>query len=375
MQSFVLNEEQQLLAKTARDMVEEASPLSRVRSLRDGGSALGFTPEVWSKMAELGWTALPFSEADGGLGMGLAELVLVTEGLGRGLAPEPLVSSIALGGRLIATAGSEEQRGRWLPPLIEGTQRATVACHERAGRFSVTGASCRAERTASGFKISGDKHQVLDAVGADLLLVSATADDGLGVFVVPSGAEGLTVHPLQRLDSRNAAHIQLEGVEVAESDVLCAPGQAQQPLQQAVDYATVALCAEMLGSMGRAFEMTLAYLKERQQFGRIIGSFQALQHRAAHIFIEQELARSAVMAAARHVDAGSPLSVAYVCAAKARCNDAFLLTAREGVQMHGGIGMTDEHDIGLFLKRARVAEMTFGDSAFQRDRFAQFGGY
>lgn len=375
MQGVVLDEEQALLARSAREMLNRRSPLSRVRRLRDVGAELGFSTDVWQEMVSLGWASIPFSETDGGLGLGLAHFALVTEALGRVLAPEPLISSVGLAGQAIARAAESDQRSRWLPGLIEGTHRAVLAYEEPGRRFSRVPESCRAAPSGDGFVLRGEKTGVLDGVGAELLVVSARLEGGPALFVVGSGAPGVEVIPLRRLDARNAARVSFVDVEVSARDVLAGPDTAHRVIDQVIDWATVALCAEMLGSMSRAFELTVAYLKDRTQFGVPVGSFQALQHRAAAIFVEHELARAAVMTAARHLDANGSEGPAWVSAAKARCNDAFLLTANEAIQMHGGIGMTDEHDIGLFLKRARVAEMTFGDSAYHRDRFARRHAY
>jgi alkylation response protein AidB-like acyl-CoA dehydrogenase len=372
MDKLVLSEDQQLLAKTARELISSTTPLSRVRKLRDERDERGYSPEVWAKMVELGWTAIPFAEADGGAGLGLAELVLVTEAMGRRLAPEPLLSSVALGGQAVALGGSTAQRAAWLPKIIDGSAIVTLAYQEPKSRHELFAPTTRAERTASGYRISGEKIQVLDGHAAEAFVVSARlgSSDGIVLLLVPRTAPGLSVVRQHRVDSRGAALLRLDGVEVDDAAALGTPGEAARLLEDVIDRATVALCGEMLGGMSEAFERTLAYLKERTQFGVLIGTFQALKHRAARCFIEIELARSATMAAARAIDGADFRARGIVSVAKARCSDAYLLIANEAIQMHGGIGMTDEHDIGFFLKRARVAEMTFGDAAWHRNRFA-----
>ena len=369
---LVLTEDQELLAKTAADFVAENSPVIRVRQLRDAQDADGFSRALWKQMAELGWVGIPFDEALGGADMGLAELAVVLEALGRGLAPEPFLANVLLAGRALQEGGSETQQKDWLPGLIEGEKLLALAYQEPRSRYDVHRVATRAERDGDGWRLSGEKAHVLDGGSADAFVVSArTAGEegdaeGVTLFLVSRGAEGLSVEPQQRVDSRNAVLVRLDGVRVGPADVVGGEGQGGALLDRIVDAATVGLCAEMLGSMSEAFERTLHYLKSREQFGVPIGSFQALKHRAADVFIEIELSRSAVMAAARAVDAGDPDAPKLVSLAKARCSDAAMLTANEAVQMH---------EIGFFLKRARVAQLTFGDAAFHRDRWARLAGY
>lgn len=378
---LVLDEDQTMLAETAKEFVTSTNPLARLRKLRDAGDPLAHSPEVWARMAELGWTAIPFAEADGGLGLGLADVVVVTEALGRLLAPEPFVPSVVLAGTCLAAGGTASQKASLLAPSIEGKARLALAHDERGARGALTLCRTRAERTASGFRLTGEKTPVLGAVGATTLLVVARTSgserdpSGLTVFAVPAGATGLRVEPLRRVDSLNAAAVVLDSVAVSQADVVGQEDLGLALVQAAVDRATVALSGEMLGGMSEAFSRTLSYLREREQFGAKIGTFQALQHRAARLFIEVELSRSAVMAAARALDEGAPNARQLVSVAKARCSDAYVLVANEAVQMHGGIGMTDEHDIGFFLKRAKASELCFGDGRFHRDRFASLEGF
>jgi acyl-CoA dehydrogenase len=378
---LVLSEDQELLAKTAADFVKERSPVARVRSLRDAGDATGFSRALWREMAGLGWVGIPFPEAVGGAGMGLAELAVVLEQLGRALAPEPFLSTVCLGGGALRRAGSAAQQQEWLPGVVEGATFLALAHQEPGGRFDLKRVATRAERDGAGWRLHGVKTGVLDGHVAHALVVPArtagagSEPRGITLFLVRAGAAGLRVERQARLDGRGAAHVTLDGVGVGAGDVLGAVDAGGEVLEQVVDEATAALCAEMLGAGGEAFARTLAYLKQREQFGAVIGSFQALKHRAARLYVELELARSAVMAAARSVDEGAAEAPRLVSMAKARCSDAGMLAANEAVQMHGGIGMTDEHEIGFFLKRARAAELTFGDAAFHRDRWARLGGY
>jgi alkylation response protein AidB-like acyl-CoA dehydrogenase len=378
---FALTEDQTMLARTAGDFVAGHAPLSRLRKLRDDRDERGFTPAIYSKLAELGFTAIPFAEADGGVGLGFAELVLVTEALGRGLAPEPLIPSVVLAGRTLALAGSAQQKAAWLGPLIAGERVLALAHASPTSRFDLTRAPFRAERSGAGFRLQGQATQVWGGYLADACVVAARSaghdgePSGITLFLVPTHTPGLRVERQQRVDSVNAARLTAEGVELREADVIGVVDQGFTTLERVVDEATVALCGEMLGGMLEAFERTRAYLRERKQFGVPIGSFQALKHRAARLFIELELSRSALMAAARALDAQSSEAAQLVSVAKARLSDAYCLVANEAVQMHGGIGMTDEHDIGLFMKRARACELSFGDAAYHRDRFARLAGY
>jgi acyl-CoA dehydrogenase len=378
---LVLNEEQTMLDQTAKDFIKNDSPVTRMRQLRDDKDSIGYSKDMWRHMAELGWTCILFSEEDGGLGLGMAEVVVVTEALGRGLAPEPFLSTVMLAGQALAIGGSEELREEWLGSIIEGDKVLAVAYQEKGGRFDLTRIATSAEKTSDGFRLNGEKTQVLDGFGADAIIVSARTSgedgdaDGLTLFLVPKETGGMTITRQSRLDSRNVALLNLKDVKVSESNVVGTVGQGGQLLSRVIDMATVALCGEMLGGMSAAFERTLSYIKERVQFDVVIGSFQALKHRAAKMFMEIELARSVVMAAARALDENAENVERLISTTKARCSDAYVLIANEAVQMHGGIGMTDEEDVGLYMKRARASEMTFGDAAYHRDRFAALKGY
>jgi alkylation response protein AidB-like acyl-CoA dehydrogenase len=378
---LVLTEDQELLAKTASDFVRTHSPIKRARALRDARDPVGFSRDLWKQMADLGWVGILIPEEYGGAGMGLADLAVVLEALGRVLAPEPFLSTVLLAGQGLTLIGSEEQKRTWLPVIATGEKILTVAYQEARSRYDVDQVATRAERDGMAWRISGEKIQVLDGPSADGFIVSArTAGEanhlnGMSLFLVPRDIPGLTVIPQHRLDSRAAALVSFNNVTIGADSIMGSLGEGYNILSQMVDRATVGLCAEMMGGMSQIFDDTMDYLKTRQQFGVLIGTFQALKHRAARLFMELELARSSVMAAARATDEGSADCVSLVSLAKARCSDAYILAANEGVQMHGGIGMTDEHDVGFYLKRARVAEMTFGDAAWHRERWASLHRY
>jgi acyl-CoA dehydrogenase len=380
---LVLSEEQALLQTTAREFVAGRSSLKRIRTLRDSADPDGFSRPLWDEMANLGWVGLLLPEAHGGLGLGYMDLMVVMEELGRGLLPEPMLSTVLLGANAILLGGAPEQQTAHLPAVAAGKRLLALASQEAGSRYLPTHCETHARRSGGGWMLTGEKIQVLDGHVADVLVVSArTAGDvrdasGLTLFLVSRTAPGVSLERQVRVDGRNAALVRLEDVRVDAAAVLGTVDQGGALLTRVLDRATAALTAEMLGGMCAAFEMTMEYLKTRRQFGVPIGSFQALKHRAAKMFVETELARSAVMHAHRVIDEGrDDVAVARATSvAKARASDAFLLIGHEAVQMHGGIGMTDEHDIGFFLKRARATELTLGDAPYHRDRLARLEGF
>lgn len=378
---LALSEEQELIAQTAADFAAGRSPVSRLRALRDAGDPVGFSRELWQEMAALGWVGIPFPEALGGAGLGLAELSIVLEALGRKLAPEPFLSSVLLAGQALLLGGDAAQQKEWLAPMIQGRRLLALAFQEAGSRYDLSRVATRAERSGEGWRLSGCKIQVLDGAVADALVVSARTSgdagqtEGVSLFLVPADAGGVCCERQSRVDLRGAALVHLDRVEVPRGALVGDLDCGGRLLEEVVDRATAGLCAEMLGGMSEAFALTLAHLKQREQFGVRIGSFQALKHRAARVFIEIELARSAAMAAARAVDENTPDRPALVSLAKARCSEAYVLATNEAVQMFGGVGMTDEYDIGFYMKRARAAELSFGDAAFHRDRWARLSGY
>ncbi len=376
--SFVLTEEQRAIAKAASDLVARRAPVAHLRALRDSRDPVGFSREVWREMASVGFAGIGIPEAHGGSGLGLTELGLVLEACGRTLAPTPLVSTVLLGAPLVLAAGDEALRARELP-LVASGERVIALAHEEGPHHAPTRVTTRAEPHAGGFRLTGEKSFVLDGHVADAFVVVARvageADDprGLALFFVEASAPGVHATRLHLVDSRNAARVRFDGVTAAAT--LGVPGEAFALLDRVLDGARAGLAAEMLGGADEVFARTLAYLKERQQFGVAIGSFQALQHRAADLYCDLELTRSVVLEALRAIDRGDPEAARLVSAAKARAGTTFSRATAEAVQMHGGVGVTDELDIGFFVKRARVADVTFGDSAFHRDRFARLSGF
>jgi acyl-CoA dehydrogenase len=380
---LVLNEEQELLARTARELVNGRSSLRRIRQLRDGGDADGFSRDLWREMAALGWLGIVVPEEHGGAGLGAMDQMVVLEEMGRGLMPEPFLSTVLLGTNALLLGGSAAQRQEHLPAVVAGERLLTIAYQEARSRYDLQRVETKAAKAGSSWTISGEKTQVLDGHVADRLIVSArtsggAADaQGITLFLLASDTPGITIERQSRIDGRNVAIVRLDDVRVDGEAVVGAVGEGGSLLTRVCDRATIGLTAEMLGAMQAAFEMTNEYLKTRVQFGVPIGSFQALKHRAAKLYIELELSRSTVMGAHRALDEKrDDATIARLASlAKARCSDAFVLIGNECVQMHGGIGVTDEHDIGFFFKRARVAEMTFGDAAWHRERTARLDGY
>jgi alkylation response protein AidB-like acyl-CoA dehydrogenase len=364
--ALVLTEEQRSIQEMVRSFVEAQLPIAHFRALRDRNDPDGFSRSAWKAMARLGVSGMVIPPSLGGAGLGFSELGLVLEECGRALSPTPLLSTSVLGSSVIVLAGSEAQK--------------KGLAHEEWTRHAPYRIATRAEPTSRGYAIRGNKTFVLDGHIADTFVVVARTSggeadrEGLALFLVPSAAPGVTIHRMNLCDHRNAARVAFD-VEVPGDAVVGLPGKAGDVLDAVLDRAAVALSAEMLGGALEAFERTIVYLKTRKQFGVPIGSFQAIKHRAAHLFCEIELTKSIVMEALRAIDENrSDLSL-LAATAKARASDTFLLVANDAIQLHGGIGVTDELDIGFFLKRARVAEMTFGDSAYHRDRFARLQGY
>lgn len=378
---LLLTDEQRMLDQSARNFIKKASPVTRMRELRDDTESLGYDKKVFQQMAKLDWTAILLPEDQGGLGMGMADMIVVMEAIGTGLAPEPLLPSVILAGQALTLSGNDALVNEWLDPIIEAKKVLALAYQEKQGRFDITRVTTTAEKTDGGYTLKGEKSQVQGGWCADAVIVSARTSgqsgdvDGITLFLVPSDTPGLTFTRQHRVDSRNCAIVRLENAKIPESSILGEVDKGGEILNSVIDMATIALCGEMLGGITATFERTLAYLKKREQFDVVIGSFQALQHRAAKMFMEIELARSAVMAAARAFDEKDAEAAALISVAKARCSDAYVLITNEGVQMHAGIGMTDEEDVGLYMKHARVTEMTFGDAAYHRDRFASIKGY
>jgi alkylation response protein AidB-like acyl-CoA dehydrogenase len=374
-----LNEEQVMLRDSARDWVREKSPVNAFRKLRDGGNAEGFDRATWREMCELGWAGILVPEEFGGSGLGYRTLGLVLEETGRTLTASPLLSN-AVATTALLLGGTAEQKQQWLPKLADGSAIATLAVDE-GHHHAPEQLALRANKAGSGYALNGEKHFVSDGATADLIVVAARTSgsagekNGITLFLVDGTANGLSRTQLHAVDNRGYANLRFHNVEVPGSAVLGPVNGGFDILEAALDRARALLAAEMLGAAAQSFDITLEYLKTRVQFGQVIGTFQSLQHRAAKMYTDLELTRSCVEAALDGVDQNANDVPALCSLAKARAGDLWHLVSNEMVQMHGGIGMTDAHDAGLYLKRARVAETLFGNSAFHRDRYAALMGY
>ena len=375
---MILNEEQNMLKDSAKDFCTNSAPIAQLRQLRDDDNADGFDRDTWGAMAELGWAAIPWAEEHGGLSFGYKGLGVVTEETGRTLAASPLYASVWVGGTLINLGGNDEQKAELLPKVATGELLLALALEEghRHNPYNIA-------TTASGGTLNGKKTFVLDGHVADTLVVAARTSgdtgsrDGISLYLVPRDADGVTVTRTKMADSRNAANIEFNNVSLGDGALLGAEGAGADILDPALDIARIGISAEMLGSLQECFERTVEYLKERKQFGVAIGSFQALKHRAANMFCEIELSKSCVLEALTALDEGREADEVAKLASltKAKVGETFNLVSREGIQMHGGIGMTDEFDIGFFIKRAAVTEQTFGDVNYHRNRYGELEGY
>lgn len=377
--TFVLSEDQQMIRDTAIAFARDELPVTHLRALRDEG-ANGVDPETRAKLAELGFFGVLVPEEFDGIEMGMVTMGQIMEAQGRTLAATALLQTAVVGGSLLALGGSQTLKSAWLPKLISGEATFALALDENTHHAPLNIAT-EAERNGQGYTLNGAKRYVPDGHSADIFIVVARTfgepgqSHGLTLFLVPNNASGLAVETLHTVDSHGAAHLVLEDVAVNEDQILGAVDAGWDILEPALDRARVALAAEMLGSAQAAFEMTLEYLQTRKQFGQLIGSYQALQHRAAKMYTDLELTRSCIAAALAATDKGSRQVAELTSLAKARAADLVHVISNETVQMHGGIGMTDEHDSGLYLKRARVQEALYGGASFHRDRYARLRGF
>ena len=381
--ALVLSEDQQLLKDSAKSFCEQNAPISVLRRLRDSKDEQGYDQAVWSQMIELGWAGMAIPEAYGGYDFGYGGLGIVLEETGKTLVSSPLISTVLVGATAIAQLGSEKQKQNFLPKIIAGELLTALALDEHTSHNPIKIATT-AVKVEGGYNLNGSKTFVLDGHIANMLIVVARTssetsnEQGISLFLVDANAEGLSVARTIMVDSRNSSNIQFDNVVVAEEAVLGKMDQGFSGLDRVLDIARIGIAAEMLGSMQAVFESILVFLKQREQFGVLIGSFQGLQHRAAEMYSEIELCKSAVRAALSGLDdpETTQAEVAELASmAKAKLSEVFFLVSNEGIQMHGGIGMTDEFDVGFFIKRARVAQQFLGDASFHRDRYATLNGF
>ena len=374
------DDDQAMLADTATSfMAEEGNIAKHLRHWRDRDCKDGFGHGLWKQMAEMGFTGMLVSEDDGGLGMGHVEAGIVLEQIGRNLTPSPFLTSSVLAATALNHASSD-LKGRYLPGLVEGDSVFAVAIDETA-KHRPDRITCKAEKSGNGFKLNGAKSFVIHGASADMLVVAARTsgadddEDGITLFAVPKDASGMSHDAVRLVDSAMATHTRFDGVELDGDAMIGEVDGGRAILNAMLNAGRIGAAAEGVGVASGAMDMTIDYIKQRKQFGRLIGEFQALQHRAAHLYSEVEIARAATIKAQQLLDGGSERAELMISVAKAKVAKAAGLAVKEGVQMHGGIGMTDEYDIGLYMKRDRALAEFLGDAYFHANRVAQLSGY
>jgi len=378
--ALVLTEEQSMLRDSARGLISDKAPVSHLRQLRDAKDASGFSRELWKTFAEMGFSGLLVPEEFGGSGLGCVEAGVVMEEIGRTLMPSPFFGTAVLAASAFSRGGNAAQKAGHLPKIADGSLLAALAIDEGAKHRPLQ-TKLQAVRSGNGFRLSGDKAFVVDGHMADLLIVAARSAgaagerDGLTLFLVDPKAKGIEVERTAMVDSHNAARIKFDQVEVNADGVLGEVDQGFALLEGVLNIGRGAVASEMVGLSEEVFGRTVNYLKERRQFGKLIGEFQALQHRAAQLYIDVEITRAAVLKALQTLDGDFANAGAAVAVAKARAGTTATLAVQEGVQMHGGMGMTDQFDIGFFMKRARVCQELFGDANFHADQLARMKSY
>ena len=378
--ALILTEQQTLVRDNARAFLADKAPLAQLRKLRDERNPDGFSRQLWKAFAEMGFCGILVPEAFGGAGLGYVEAGVIMEEIGRNLTPSPFLSTSLLGATALLRDRNSARNGELLPKLAAGDLLLTLAVDERT-KHAPAATALTAERSGNGFALTGDKCFVVDGHVADFLIVAARTagapgqTDGLTLFLVDAKSRGIEIERTIMLDAHNAARIRFNRVEVDADAVIGEVDHGWPLLDALLDVGRAAVAAELAGVGGEAFGRTLAYLKQRRQFGQPIGSFQALQHRAAQLFTELQITEAAVLKALQVLDADMENSAMVVSVAKARAGMSATLAVQEAVQLHGGIGMTDEFDIGFFMKRARVAQELFGDVGFHADRVARLQNY
>lgn len=375
--SLALNEDQLLLKDSARGFFADKAPVNNLRANRDARRP--YDDALWAQIVAMGFPGALIPEAHGGSAMGYRAMGVVLEAAGRTLTASPLLHTGLVGAAAFMIGGEPAERDVYLAKIAAGEITVALGVDE-AAHHNPAKTALAATRTATGWSLSGMKRFVADGGQADLLLVAARTsakpgdEHGLTLFFLDAAAPGVTRRPLATVDNRGYADIHFDATPVGARSVLGIVDEGMAPLERILDIARIGVAAEMVGAIDAAFEMTTEYLKTRTQFGQLIGSFQALQHRAAKMLVEIELTRSCVAAALEALDNGANDIREWASLAKARAADTLHLVSNETVQMHGGIGMTDQHDCGLYLKRARVQEALYGSASFHRDRYARLIG-
>ena len=378
--ALILNEEQQSLKDIAREFLQNNAPITHFREIRDTQNELGYDKSLWKEMVNLGWSGILIPEEYGGFDFGMVGMGSILEEAGKTLTPSPLFSTGVLGASLLTLGGSDTQKQTYLPQIVEGALTTALALEE-GNRHAPHFIQTEAKKKDGKFVISGNKNFVIDGHSSKLLMVAArtegSIDDasGITIFLVDPDEQGVEITKTIMVDSRNAANIEFNNVSVSSDNILGEENNGASLLELVLDRAQIAISAEMLGNASQAFDLTLQYLKERKQFGAVIGTFQALQHRAAEMYSELELTKSSIIAACNAVDDNSNDLRRIASLAKFKSGETNHLITNEAIQMHGGVGVTDEYDVGLFMKRARVTEQIFGNSEYHIDRYATLSDY
>ncbi|WP_373489320.1 acyl-CoA dehydrogenase family protein [Blastomonas sp.] len=374
-----LNEDQTMLRDSAREFIKAEAPVKHMRALRDENCKDGFRHKLWKQFAEMGFTGILIGEDHGGLGLGHVEAGVVLEEIGRNLSPSPFLTT-SVAGVAALNEGGKHLKDKYFPGILAGDTVLALAIDEGA-KHRPAQIATKAERSGNGFKLTGTKQFVIQGASADALIVAARTSgapgetDGLTLFALDKNVAGLSLDSARLVDSSMAAHVMLDGVAVDADAVIGEVDNGWKVLSSLLRAGRAGSAAELVGVGAGAMDMTVDYLKQRKQFGRLIGEFQALQHRAAHLYSEMEIARAAVLKAQQLMDEGQDSAEIYVSVAKAKAGRTTNLAVREGVQMHGGIGMTDEYDIGFYMKRDRALNEFMGDANFHAGRVAEIFGY
>lgn len=377
---LILTEEQEMLKESARGFLDEKAPVAALRKLRDERSEEGFSRALWKEMAEMGWAGILVGEDHGGSGFGFVGAGVLAEEMGRTLSASPFLSTSVLAATALNKFANDAAKSEYLPKIAAAEIIMALAVDE-GRKHGPANTAMKAEKSGNGFKLSGSKTFVADGHVADKLIVAARTggapgeEAGISLFLVDAKANGVSRERTIMVDSRNAARVNFENVAVTGEDLIGDVDNGYMALDGILSAGRAGLAAELSGAAQQSFEMTANYLKERSQFGKIIGSFQALQHRAAHLYCEIELVKSVTLKALQDLDSAFGMASVTCALAKAKAGEVAKLASQEAVQMHGGIGMTDEYDIGLFMKRIRVAQEMFGDTAYHSDRIARLRGY
>ena len=378
--ALILNEEQQSLKDIAREFLQNNAPVTHFREIRDTQNELGYDESLWKEMVNLGWSGILIPEEYGGFDFGMVGMGSILEEAGKTLTPSPLFSTGVLGASLLTLGGTDQQKQTYLPQIVDGTVTTALALEE-SNRHDPHSIETVAKKSGDNFIISGTKNFVIDGHSSKLLIVAARTEgekndaSGITLFLVESDHQDVEITKTSMVDSRNAANIKFNDVAVSSENIIGEENNGASVLEVVLDRAQIAISAEMLGNASQAFDLTLEYLKERKQFGAVIGTFQALQHRAAEMYSELELTKSSVIAACNAVDQNSNDLRRMASLAKFKSGETNYLITNEAIQMHGGVGVTDEYDVGLFMKRARVTEQIFGNSEYHIDRYATLSDY